>query len=69
MANHVIKVFIVSISASVYYLSLIAIVIPFYYWIYREGTHHSKNLNKIDGLLEKVEKGEPLSSLKELKEK
>jgi hypothetical protein len=52
-----------------YYISLIIIVIPISFWIYSTGKTYSKNLNRIDSLLEQVENNEPLPSLKELRKK
>jgi hypothetical protein len=50
-----------------YYVLLAVIVIPFIYAIALTGKHYSKNIDRIDGLLGQLEKGQPLPSLKELK--
>ena len=57
------------INLLTYYILLAVIVILFYYWLRKTNNRYSKNLDKIGDLLKQIEIGEPLPSLKELKEK
>jgi hypothetical protein len=57
------------INLPVYYLSLGVIAVFCFYELYTSDKGYSENLDKIDNLLKQVEIGEPLPSLKELREK
>jgi Ca2+/Na+ antiporter len=50
-----------------YYLYLVVIFVPFSYWIYTNGKEYSENLNNVEGLLEQVDNGVALPSIRELK--
>jgi hypothetical protein len=41
--------------------------VPFSYWIYTNGKEYSENLNNVEGLLEQVDNGVALPSIRELK--
>jgi len=58
-----------SMALGAYFLALVLLVVLTLYGLTIAHNRYSRDLNKIDDLLKRVENGETLSSLRELKNK
>ena len=58
-----------AIDLSLYYVGIIAVIVWFAILLPYASKIYSKNLDRIDKLIEQVNKGEPLPSLRELRKK